>query len=923
MRQLLSLILIVVSSVVHAAALRLSDNGKTDYVIVLQKNAGAVDKLAARELAFFLKEITGADFPIVETGRSPAIYIGHSKGGSLPDQENVMEVSGKDVFLYGGGIHGNLWAVYEFLENRLGCIFFNAFGDFHAPKSETVTLPDSPVRTAYAFPTRAIMNYFYKDKDLMSISLYRNRQNVLLHSGNHPRFPGKEPGIVCRWETFLGSHSLFRLIPPGADEVRTGYNAGTGFLPALPEFKDRKYFVTNPEFFSMNDKGKRIPNRQLCFSNPDLRRELEKNVRTYYETQKKRTGLDGVIEISCNDVAYQLCLCADCTAQEKEYGTPGAPLILALIEIAERNRDITFRTLAYQRSQTQRPPRKKISIPENLVIIFAPINGDYASPLDGSKENQTDLQDFIGWTELTKNILFWYYPNVANRNPEKFFIEPPNGVGKRFARDFQIMRDRKIQGPYVEHDTGGILFCSNFSELQAWLLLKLAQNPDQDIKKLTATFINAYYGPAAEIILQYHSELEKELENFTAAGGKWNYRTIDAAYLTKENLLHWDALMDKAEKLSDGEFAFRVRLMRMGLDSTIVSKLNDNSEMRIARISRTLQELRKARPVNVNMKKFETWCEKMRSRGKELPLPKEFSSVKDVTVISASENAKTVVPMKDANSGLAYLEKRMPGKPFRMGLYDRGSKKVLLSKVFDEGTLHSSKFDFRLLNDKPVSLTPSTILYGGSWMLNYNVGAECVQRDNAESLERKFYIFVSLKEINGQIYSDRVYVVPADKCPDSLLQPREPGMVPLPESVSGIPGVIRLPVPKKANGAVSEESANCKRALAEAWDGKTPFRIGLYDTKTKQYDGVRLLKEAEIPRDNAWHWIRLSGKGALNISPDSAIFGGKWVLLFRTEGKASPGEKYEIFLSLKLEKNRLLCDSAVLIPADKCPAELK
>lgn len=759
--RLLTLILFAgVFCSINAAPLKLAENGKTNYSIVLQKNASNTDKFAAKELAFFLKKMTGADFSISTDKKSPAIFIGHAKGAKLADEVNVVETSGNDLLLYGGGIHGNLWAVYELLENHFGCIFFNAFGDFYAPETKKLTLNEVKKETKYAFPVRAVMNYFYKDKNQASIALYRNRQNVLLHAYNHPRFPGKEPGIICKFETYVGSHSLFQFIPPGVKEVKTGHNAGTGILSALPELRDKQYFVTNPEFFTMDKNGKRVPNRQLCFSNPALRRELEKNIRMYYDLQFKRTnGLKGHIEISCNDIAYNLCYCPDCTAQEKEYGTPGAVLLLALSDIASRNKDITFRTLAYQRTQTQHPPKKKINIPDNLIIIFAPINGDYANPLDKGRENAIDLQDFNKWSKITKNILYWYYPCPYNRNREIFFTEPPNGLAKRFARDWQIMRQNGILGPYVEHDAGGILQFTNFSEMQGWLMLKLAQNPDADVNKLIETFISKYYGKAAPAIQEYFNSLASELDKFTAKNGMWNYRTIDANYLTKDNLLKWEKMLDKAENSVDGEFAFRVRLLRIGLDCTIISKINTDNTKRIERVRNAMQELQKKRPANVDWKRFNEWSQNIADRGKETPIPAQFADIKGLIVINVPERGVTVKAHKGANLGRAFVEKHN-NKPFRVGLYDKIAKNYPAGKVFNTGAIKSGSFDIYRINNKPVTLTPSTICYGGSWYMNYNVGASAVQRDNAESLAQKFDIYVSMKEENGQIFSDRAFIVP-------------------------------------------------------------------------------------------------------------------------------------------------------------------
>jgi hypothetical protein len=71
------------------AELELAVAGKTDYVIVLAEDASPSEKHGARELTRFLKEMSGAEFPVTpERGRVPAkaILVGRGRTvGSLVD----------------------------------------------------------------------------------------------------------------------------------------------------------------------------------------------------------------------------------------------------------------------------------------------------------------------------------------------------------------------------------------------------------------------------------------------------------------------------------------------------------------------------------------------------------------------------------------------------------------------------------------------------------------------------------------------------------------------------------------------------------------------------------------------------------------------------------------------------------------------
>ncbi|MBQ7208600.1 MAG: DUF4838 domain-containing protein [Lentisphaeria bacterium] len=898
-----------------AAPLKLAENGKTDYKIVVPASSSAVDKFAAKELQFFLKKITSADFPVVSEGKSPAIFIGGSEGKSLPDQENVIETRGKDLHLYGGGLHGALWATYELIENELGCIFFNAHGDLFVPEQKTLVLPEMKKRRRYAFASRSVMNWFYVDKATMTLALYRNRQNLLLHGITQPRYPGKEPGIVCRAETFVGEHSFSMLLPSGlaAQKGWTSHNA------ALPFLKDKQYFKEHPEYFSMDGTGKRVPNWHLCLSNPELRKELTKNALLFYAAEKKRTGVDGVIQISANDIAYRLCFCKPCIALEEKYGTRGGPLFDFITELARNNPQIKFRTTAYQRSLTQTPPGIKVDWPKNLQLIFAPINGDFARSFADNKKDPTDFDNFVDWTKITRDILVWYYPNPYNRDREKFFIEPPTFILDRVAADIRLMAEKGIEGTYFEHDSGGIRYGTNFSELQTYVMLKLFQDPSLDPGKLAEKYIRAFYGPAAEHVLKYHDSLASAMREFVEKGGRWNYRSMDSDFLDKDHLMAWDKMLDDAEKAAQGVYGFRVRLLRLGLDSTIVTKLGDAAERRIGRMRATLDELKNMRKVNVDRKGFEAWSKTMLSRGKVLPLPSELAALKGAVVMETPEKGKTIVFHEGANLNRAFREEAAPGKSFAMGLFDKQAKKYLARRSFAPGEIRGKAFNWYLLSKTPLAITRGTVLNGGSWWLNFNVGNKCIQLDDSSTLKQKWYFFVSLKADKDALFCDRILIVPAESCKAELL--RDLVSEPLPPQFDGVSGVVPVKITFGIKNAVADPRSADGKAFPEAWDGKANFRIGLYERVEKKYVFSRFLKAEEVPADGAYHLVLLSKK-PLPFTTGATVIGGRWTLLFRAGDHAVPGQSYHVFLSLLRENGRLLCDKVFLVPAEKTPETL-
>ena len=128
-----------------AVDLYLAENGKTTYAIVIdpaavaQPDADGNPRLsptqhAANELASFLQQVTGAEFPILVTSELPrgkVLVVGRGKVQEMlaPDPKLdqlkpdgiVIETSGLNMIFAGDEPRGTLYAVYTFLEDVVGC----------------------------------------------------------------------------------------------------------------------------------------------------------------------------------------------------------------------------------------------------------------------------------------------------------------------------------------------------------------------------------------------------------------------------------------------------------------------------------------------------------------------------------------------------------------------------------------------------------------------------------------------------------------------------------------------------------------------------------------------------------------------------------------------------------------------------------
>lgn len=549
----------LVSARADVTPLTLARGGATDYVIVMPADATAVDRYAARELAFYLRQITGAEFPVLSESlperESPTIFVGLGTeararlGGTDPQadlapQEFVARNVGTDLFFYGNGVHGSLHATMDFLETSCGWRWYTIF--------EPPVLPSRPVLELAPFDRKGGFAYTYRkvDKQRGFDFYYQHGMNMGLDE-SVARFTRTDPEHRDDYAAFVselpdaeaGVHTLFGYIPPDS-EVRH-----SDFLPWL-EKKD--YFATNPEFFSMTETGKRMPNRQLCFSNPELRTEFTKNVLAHIAHK----GEPCLLSVSAQDVPGTFCECPGCRALAERYESSGGPLYDYLFELcgvlAERHPGARIMTLAYRRAQTQKPPTlpKGEMLPANLIVDFAPIEdnyfADWTHPDPLIQETYADLK---AWGAIVHpgNLWAWLYPNGYGTG----YCFPVGNVERNITQ-IRLLYQAGVRG--INTDQIGYHQRAGWSELHSYLLYKLWRDINCDTVAVIREFTDSQYGPAAERLRTYLAELEagrKAMEKMPP-GVNFHSRNFDDLtfpYLTVENMHRWQGSFDEMERL--------------------------------------------------------------------------------------------------------------------------------------------------------------------------------------------------------------------------------------------------------------------------------------------------------------------------------------------------------------------------------------
>lgn len=518
------------------AAMTIAQNGMAKAIIVVAKDAPEPDRHAAKELADFLKQITGAAFEIshvIDKDKS-CLLVGSQAAGlvdtnfsteGLGSDGVILRTIGDDLILAGGDPRGTPYAVYTFLEDELGCRWWTP-GVSTIPQKPTIQV--GPLNVRYV-PTLEYREPYWFDAHEGDWSV-RNKCN-----GNSNKLRAKRGGRH-RYEGFV--HTFYPLIPPD------------------------KYFEAHPEWFSELN-GKRTHKRaQLCLTNEQMRAELIKNLK---ERLRKNPGAT-IASISQNDWRGN-CRCAKCAAIEKEEGSP-AGLMLRFVnavaeDIEEEFPHVAISTLAYQ--YTRKPP--KITKPrDNVIVRLCSIECSFSVPLSHER-NSRFRDDIIGWSKICDRLYIWDYTT----NFRHHIMPHPNlrvlGPNVKFFVDHSV-KGIFEQGAYT---TNG----AEMAELRAWVLARLLWNPSLDGQMLVNEFITGYYGSAGPHIKDYLKITHDAVET---TGDKLGcFSPHMAKFLSFETLNKgWERLKAaEAAVHNDPALRFRVQVTQLPIMYTFMMRWDE------------------------------------------------------------------------------------------------------------------------------------------------------------------------------------------------------------------------------------------------------------------------------------------------------------------------------------------------------------
>ena len=490
------------------------------------------------------------------------------------------------------------------------------------------------------------------------------------------------------------------------ETFRVAFSAGvaTGSPFGCHTFAFYAKAVTNDALRALGHNG-RIDKNNLCCSKKEVREIVAGQMIEYIKKDRAKKVPAGreyvypsIYELSQNDGGDNGCKCNACTEFAKRDGSWAGPNIDFVNDVAQRVEkvfpEVTIRTFAY--SFTELPPktvraRKNVQVRFCRSFVFAPlIDGTYNGELLKKWDAFAAQKSVWGyWRQYSGSI----FPMVKSR--------------KDIAAEMKFCKARGVVGYFAEAESP---LSRSFGLMQDWLFLKLADNPVQNIDKLSNEFLNAYYGKAAPQMEAYLTYLEDRLADV--------YKRLDMAFISRMNsgdmaqyvvvaefpdrefFEKADAWFDKAEKvLAEAHdekslrhvreeravvdrtvFDFWPRLEKQGYKANLKDKARRYGDAKKAQAEAFLHTARGKYVDEEREKRLKLLEDEVGfMRNAPLPTPAEFKNAKDV--LAYSWNNCGGIPgkvVKDEEApGLYAYEVPSPGKVeyANFGYYQSALKK--------------------------------------------------------------------------------------------------------------------------------------------------------------------------------------------------------------------------------------------------------
>ncbi|GLR18705.1 carbohydrate-binding protein [Portibacter lacus] len=495
----------------NESTITLTENGQSDYQIIIHDDTDSIISQSAKILESTIYKISQASIPIInidlQNPKKKQILLTTSE--KLKPHEIAIHVQNENLLISGGSPEALRNAVYEFLEQFLGCRWFAPDAEF-IPELNKITL-------------NATLTYNYAPN--INIRTVHSR---LFY--DHPEFAH---------QLKVTSEAFPFYVPSG--RVHT-------FNKFVPE---EKFYESHPEYYAMRG-NKRLPT-QLCLTNQEVLEMVIDSVGALFERNPEAS----VISVSGNDNT-QFCECDQCKKIDLEEESHAGTMIRFVNAVAREFPEKQISTLAYQ--YTRKPCKTKPI--ENVLITLCSIECDRSASIPEKCADFAD--DLRGWKTLTDNIRIWDYTTQFTN-----FLAPfPNM--HTLKPNIEFFEENNAKWVFEQHSNNPSELFELRSYMMAKLLWNPDLNTDDVIKEFTDGYYGEAGPFVKKYVDLIHEKIIADSDFFLFLYGDPS-QAFDS-YLNKDLLDQYRGFFDEAEQAVSGNPVVlkRVKRARLGVDYAVL-----------------------------------------------------------------------------------------------------------------------------------------------------------------------------------------------------------------------------------------------------------------------------------------------------------------------------------------------------------------
>ena len=540
-------------------AMTIARDGQALATIVVPDAATPTEQFAAEELCSYLAQISGAE-PAVESeaeaGDLPHVLVGRTEAGEPvraglgTDEPEAFAVRtvGDDLVLTGASDRGTLYAVYDFLEQDLGCRWLG------------------PSELWEEIPSLATIEF--GEIDRVERPAMRWRFLRMTRGGDEGTWDHDCLSWAAKAKINIGSGWPQEELPDSYIE-RGGFRAWMAPHVLHHILDPDEYFDEHPEWYALRGgERKRMPKagtQQLCTTNPEV---IEMVAWGLGEMFDARPDVDFMGLGQGDGTAF--CECENCAALDTgelwPHSSRELPVIterwLTFVNAVARKLQETHPgkgvyTLAYH--QTFRPPDPEVIAPEpNVIIQVVNSRPNYVCFVHRFENEdcphhvafRDGLEKWVGMTPA--GVMIYEY------DPHSTFCAMPYPAAAKFMDDINYLHRIGVAG--YEGQSGPNIWGTY--GINHYAIARCTWEAGIEPAALVAEYCDAAFGPASEQMQAFLKTIEEGLiaaDHITE--GVWSYMTPEVMAAAREDLDAAHAAADGAsdkvrERLRQWEISF-------------------------------------------------------------------------------------------------------------------------------------------------------------------------------------------------------------------------------------------------------------------------------------------------------------------------------------------------------------------------------